>query len=315
MNRNLLFFCGCFIAILCAYGLTRMVDNQYVFFAGYVVLQFVALATAWNIAGGYAGYVNFGTAGFFGAGAYIAAAVAKAVDAPLPVQIACAAAFGGLLGFSVGYLSVRLRGIYYSIATIAVAVILEAVVVNWGYVGGARGAAISRPEAPLGFANYTSWLFVVMACLAALSVVVARSLEVSKIGRAFAAIRENEAAAEACGVPTLKVKCLATTISGALMAASGAPYALYASYIDPTAAFNMNYSLSALVMALLGGTFSWPGPILGALILAAAQQVLVVTVSPELYLFILGAVLVCSVIFVPAGLYGLRPGHFGRSAR
>lgn len=306
MSQNSRYFAlGCIAVVAAAYAMTQTVENQYVFFAGYVVLQYVALATAWNIAGGYAGYINFGTAGFFGAGSYIAVAVAKAFAAPLLVQILCGAAVGGMMGFAVGYLSVRLRGIYYSIATIAVAVIVEAVVVNWNYVGGARGLSVMRPEAPFGFPNYTSWLFVVMACLAVGSVAIARGLEVSKIGRAFAAIRENEAAAESVGVPTLWVKCIATTISGALMAAAGTPYALYASYIDPTAAFNMNYSLSALVMALLGGTLSWPGPVIGALLLAVLQQVLTVTVSAELYLLILGLILIAGVIFVPGGLYGL----------
>lgn len=307
MSRNsVVFAVGCIAVIAAAYTMTQLVENQYVFFAGYVVLQFVALATAWNVAGGYAGYVNFGTAGFFGAGAYVAVAAAKAFSAPLPMQIFCGALVGALLGFAVGYLSVRLRGIYYSIATIAIAVILEAVVVNWNYVGGARGLSVMRPEAPFGFPNYTSWLFVVMACLAVGAVAIARSLEVSRIGRAFAAIRENEAAAESCGVPTLRVKLIATTVSGALMAAVGTPYALYASYVDPTAAFNMNYSLSALVMALLGGTLSWPGPVIGALLLATLQQVLTVSVSAELYLLILGLILVAGVIFVPGGLYGLR---------
>lgn len=307
MSRNTIAFTvGCIAVIAAAYLLTRLVENQYVFFAGYVVLQFVALATAWNVAGGYAGYVNFGTAGFFGAGAYVAVAIAKAFSAPLPVQILCGALVGALLGFAVGYLSVRLRGIYYSIATIAVAVIIEAVVVNWAFVGGARGMSIVRPETPLGFPNYTAWLFVVMTCLAVGSVAIARGLEVSRVGRAFAAIRENEAAAEACGVPTLRTKLIATTVSGALMAAAGAPYALYASYVDPTAAFNMNYSLSALVMALLGGTLSWPGPVIGALLLAVLQQVLTVTVPAEVYLLVLGLILIASVIFVPGGLYGLR---------
>ncbi len=134
---------------------------------------------------------------------------------------------------------------------------------------------------------------------------IARTLERSKLGRAFAAIRDNEPAAEACGVPTLFVKCVATTLSGALIAVAGAPYALYASYIDPTAAFDLNYSLSALAMPLLGGTSSWVGPVVGAVLLSVTQQVLTVTASSQLNLLTLGLILVGSVIFIPGGLYGL----------
>jgi branched-chain amino acid transport system permease protein len=319
MKRQPWFWVRCVALLACAYLLTRFVTNEYVFFAGEVVLQFIALATAWNIAGGYAGYVNFGTAGFFGIGAYVAVAVSQAWGAPLPLQILVAFVVGGLLGLGVGYLSVRLRGIYYSIATIAVAVILEAAVVNWPYVGGAQGLSIVRPAVPAGFANYTAFLFVVMAFIAVVCVAVARAIERSRLGLAFSAIRDNETVAEACGVPTLRTKCIATAVSGALMAAIGAPYALYASYIDPSAAFNMNYSLSALAMALLGGTLSWQGPVIGALVLSLIEQGLTVTVSPELNLLVVGLILVGGVVFMPGGLYRLlmkwqRPRRGRRAA-
>ncbi|WP_375508545.1 branched-chain amino acid ABC transporter permease [uncultured Caballeronia sp.] len=305
MKRSSWFWAGCVALLACAYLLTRLVTNQYVFFVGEVVLQFIALATAWNIAGGYAGYVNFGTAGFFGIGAYVAVAVSQAWGAPLHLQILAALVAGGVLGLGVGYLSVRLRGIYYSIATIAVAVILEAMVVNWPYVGGAQGLSIVRPAAPAGFANYTAFVFVVMAFLTIVCVAIARGLERSRLGLAFGAIRDNEMVAEACGVPTLRTKCIATAVSGALMAAVGAPYALYASYIDPSAAFSMNYSLLALAMALLGGTLSWPGPVIGALVLSLLEQGLSVTVSPELNLLFIGLILVGGVVFLPGGIYRL----------
>ena len=98
---------------------------------------------------------------------------------------------------------------------------------------------------------------------------------------------------------------MATTLSGALIAVAGAPYALYASYIDPTAAFDLNYSLSALAMPLLGGTSSWIGPVIGAAVLAIIQQVLTVTASSQVNLLALGLILVGSVIFIPGGLYAM----------
>src|SRR5687767_11177188 len=120
--------------------------NEYFFFAGYTVLMFVVLATAWNILGGYAGYVNFGTPAFFGLGAYTAAVLYKAFALPLALQIVAAALMSGLLGFAVGMLTLRLRGIFFAIATIAVTVMIETVFINWRYAGGATGLQLLRPE-------------------------------------------------------------------------------------------------------------------------------------------------------------------------
>ena len=305
MRRDRGFWGGCILAVALAYLLTLLVGNDYAFFAGYVVIQFVLLATAWNIAGGAAGYVNFGAAGFFGAGAYTAVAVGQAIGPSLVLEVACAALVGAAISLAVAYLSVRLRGIYYSIATIAVAVILEAVVLNWSYVGGARGLSLLRPAPPPGFGSYTAFLFVVMTVLAVLGVAVARTIERSRLGRGLAAIRDNEMAAEACGVPTLGVKIVAITVSGALMAVAGAPYALYASYIDPSSAFNMSYSLAALAMPLLGGTSTWVGPVIGATALALVQHLLTVYASAQVNLVVLGLILVLSVILLPGGAVAL----------
>src|SRR5574342_506668 len=136
--------------------------NPYLYFAGYVILQYVVIATAWNILGGYAGYVNFGTPAFFALGAYTAVFLIQSVKAPLPVLILAGGLVAGLLGFGIGYLTLRLRGVFFSIATLALAVVLETVMINWDYVGGAKGINIIRPAHAVLFDNYTEFLFVVM---------------------------------------------------------------------------------------------------------------------------------------------------------
>src|SRR5882672_7629863 len=178
-----------FIVSLLFLVLTRwLFTNEYYFFAAYQVLQFIVLATAWNILGGYAGYANFGTGALFAAGPYPSLAHHKAFALPLPLQILAGAAASGLLGFGVGMLTLRLRGIFFSIATIAVAIVLETVVVNSSYVGGAKGLAILRPTETPYFASHTVWLFFVMAVLAVVAVGVARYVETSWIGRGLRAI-------------------------------------------------------------------------------------------------------------------------------
>ena len=146
---------GALVVLGLVAAIPLVVHNEYWYFAGYVVLQFIVLATAWNILGGYAGYVNFGTGAFFGVGAYTAVFLIKAAGAPLPVQILAAAAVGGALGFGAGLLTLRLRGIFFSIATVAVAIILQTVVLNWRYLGGATGVQILRPPVTAPFDSYT----------------------------------------------------------------------------------------------------------------------------------------------------------------
>ena len=174
--------------------------NPYFYFAGYVILQYVVIATAWNILGGYAGYVNFGTPAFFAMGAYTAVLLIKSVKAPLPVLLLAGGLVAGLLGLGIGYLTLRLRGTFFSIATLALAVMLQTVVMNWEYVGGSRGTSVIRPPGP-PFGSYVTFLFTVMVGLAVASVLIARFIERSRIGRGLAALRDSEEAAECMGSP------------------------------------------------------------------------------------------------------------------
>jgi branched-chain amino acid transport system permease protein len=293
------------VLVLAALGLALSGINEYVFFAGFVVLTFVVLATAWNILGGYAGYVNFGTPAFFGLGAYSAAVLFKAFGAPLVLQIAAGAVMGGLLGFGVGLLTLRLRGIFFAIATVAVIFIMETLMVNWRFVGGATGLQLLRPPVPEIFGTYTRMLFVVMALMAVLAVSIARYVQTSWIGRGLRAIRDSEEAAECSGVPTLRLKLFACVVSGALMGAAGAPMPMYLSFIEPASTFNLSYTIGALGGAIIGGMSHWLGPIIGAVLLGSLQQIVTVTISGEVNVLVVGVLLVLFVVVAPEGILGL----------
>jgi len=284
---------------------SMLVTNDYYFSAAYTVLQFVILATAWNVLGGYAGYVNFGSAAFFAAGAYSSVFLYKAVHPPLLVSIVVGTVVAGLLGMAVGYLTLRLRGVFFAIATLALAVVLYTFVVNWDYVGGARGAYILQPkELPFGLTRYIHVLYGAMVLMTAAALVVARTIETSAIGRGLAAIRDDELAAECAGVPTLRLKILAATVSGALMGMAGTTFPYYLSYVEPSAAFNLSYAVNAIAMPLIGGMTMWAGPLVGALLLGTVQQVVQVTVSSEWNLLIVGVLLVVFVTIAPNGIIG-----------
>ena len=278
--------------------------NPYIYFAGYVVLQYVVIATAWNVLGGYAGYVNFGTPAFFALGAYTSIALLEAFKAPLPVLILCGGLAAGLLGLGIGYLTLRLKGVFFSIATFALSVVLQTLIINWDYVGGAKGYTLIRPPVPF-FRSWAVLLFILMVVLAVVTVLVARTIERSWIGRGLAALRDNEEAAECMGVPTLRLKLFATTVSGFLLGVAGAPFPYYVTFVDPNSAFSLDYAVNALAMPMIGGTTSWAGPIIGAVLLGSAQQLATVTISSEMNLFIVGVVLVAFVVLAPEGILGL----------
>jgi branched-chain amino acid transport system permease protein len=306
--------------------LTVLVGNDYMYFAGYVVLQYVVLATAWNILGGYCGYVNFGTAAFFALGAYAtvaehkfaasiatfspgtAAAVLGAIfPLPIPLLILVGGVVSGIVGFGMGYLTLRLRGAFFSIATLAMAVVLQTLVINWDFVGGSRGAYIIPPSsAAIGkiHVHYVQYLFLIMLLLAVVAILIARTIERSRLGFGFATIRDDELAGEAAGVPTLRLKLIATTISGALMGMAGAPLPYYTGYVEPAATFGLPYAVNAIAMPMIGGTTSWAGPLIGAVLLGTLQQVATVTISSAVNLLIVGLLLVFFVIAAPNGIIG-----------
>ena len=304
--RNPVFIFWLCVAAALTFGAAKLIDNAYVFFAGYVVLQYIVLSTGWNILGGYTGYVNFGTAAFFAMGAYTTVVLHKTMPGlPLPAMIVVGGAISGLIGFGTGYLTLRLRGTFFGIATLAMSVVMQTLITNWSFVGGSRGAYVVRPDTTDYFGiDYIEYLFLLMLALSVIAVGVARAIEKSRLGYGFATIRDDELAAEATGVPTLKLKLLATALSGGFMGMAGAPLPYYVTYLDPASGFSLSYAVNTIAMPLIGGTSSWLGPVIGAVLLGTLQQVATVTISSALSLLIVGLMLVGFVILAPKGIIG-----------
>jgi branched-chain amino acid transport system permease protein len=322
--RNPIFFIIAAAVGASVFLIARLIGNDYLFFAGYTVLQFIVLATAWNILGGYCGYVNFGSAAFFAVGAYSTVALHKlgtnidryasealapllkaAMPFSIPTLTIIAGIVAGLIGFGMGYLTLRLRGAFFAIATLALAVVLQTLIVNWDYVGGSRGAYIIRPQEVPIIGSYIQYLFLLMIALAVIALTAARVIERSRLGYGFATIRDDELAAEACGVPTLKLKLIATTISGGLMGMAGASFPYYIGYLEPSSAFGLAYAVNSIAMPMIGGTTMWAGPLIGALLLGIIQQVATVTISSAVNLLIVGLLLIGFVIMAPNGIVGM----------
>lgn len=303
-------------ALLAGLAFAALTNNEYYFTAAYAILQALIMAIAWNILGGFTGYVNFGSAGFFAVAAYSTVALHKFMpsigfDPPLVFYILVGAVVCGLIGLATGYLTLRLRGVYFAIATLALAIVFQTFMTNWSYVGGGKGTSILTPDPPqllwgyVSLSSYIKYLFVVMLLLALLAIVISRYIANSKFGRGLAAIRDDELAAECMGVPTLRLKLISATVMGALMGVAGAPYPFFVSFVDPASAFSLVIAVNSIAMPMIGGTAFWYGPVVGALLLGTAQEYISVTISSELNVLLVGVVLVTFVILAPRGLVGL----------
>src|SRR5258707_1200807 len=227
----------------------------------------------------------------------------------MPLLIVTGGIVSGVVGFGMGYLTLRLRGAFFAIATLALAVVLQTLVVNWDYVGGSRGAYIIRPNEIALVGPYIQYLFLLMLALTVFALTIARGIERSQLGYGFATIRDDELAAEASGVPTLRLKLVATTLSGAVMGMAGAPFPFYIGYLQPSSAFALDYAVNSIAMPMIGGTTSWVGPLIGAILLGSLQQVATVTISSAVNLLIVGLLIVDCVIIAPNGIVGVIQGR------
>jgi branched-chain amino acid transport system permease protein len=267
------------------------------------ILMFAAMALGWNLIGGYAGYVSFGNVVFFGLGAYTSAALAEAgienVWLALPVAIVVAALFAVVLGLPI----LRLRGHYFGIATLGIALATQEIIANVDALGGGTGVTL-RQAAWFSQYYYAMWL------VCAGSLVVTWFAARSKFGYALVAIRENEDAAAVLGVNATAYKIAAWALSGTMAAAAGAVFAFANGFVDPPTAFSVDNNVFPIVMVILGGVGTVAGPVVGAIVLTAIDETLW-SHFPQIHTLFFGAVIVLVVLFLPRGLLYLRRGVRG----
>ena len=132
-----------------------------------------------------------------------------------------------------------------------------------------------------------------------------RYLNSSRIGQGLAAIRDDELAAECMGVPTLKLKLISTTVMGALMGMAGAPFPYFITFVEPVSTFSLLIAVNAIAVPMIGGTMTWVGPIVGAIVLGSIQEIVTVSISSELNMLIVGVVLVGFITLAPQGITGV----------
>jgi branched-chain amino acid transport system permease protein len=275
-----------------------------------LVLLSAISASAWNILGGYAGQISFGHAMFFGAGAYMPAFVytqwhaAPIVGVPLGVAVSLA------IALVIGVPTFRLRGHYFSMATIAVAELVRILVSNWPLMGGAiglQGPATAATIWDLTFPGSVPYYYIFLGVLAVLLGLTAW-LERSRMGYYLHAIRSGEQAARSLGVPAGRYKLNALLLSAAFTALAGSLYVVMIGFVDPTSGLGILVSVQMVMVAALGGAGTLFGPLLGAAILVPLQEAsnaLFGGGGTGLTYIFYGGIIVLLSLFEPGGLVAI----------
>jgi branched-chain amino acid transport system permease protein len=294
-------------------GLAPLVVHDAFLLDGLVlILIWGTSAAAWNVAGGYAGQVSLGHSAFFGLGAYGAALLATRWDLSPWLGLAVGALVAMAIGLVIGYLSNRLRGPYFVLATIAFSQVLLIVGSRWrGFTAGSEGIPVPfRPGFwTLGFADKRPWVWILLA-LAVLAYLVGLYLERARRGYQLAAVREDEDAALSLGVPARRLKVAAICVSAAFTAAAGALWAQYVGFVDPFYVFSVDLSVRFALAAVVGGLGTALGPFLGAALVTIVETYLRAQFGGiggglvGIYLIIYGGALIVIVRWVPQGLVG-----------
>jgi len=292
--------------------LLPLVADEYLLHMAVLILLYAYLSTAWNILGGYAGQHSLGHGVFLGIGAYVSTFLFIQWRITPWLGMWIGGAVSALVGWFIGYVCFRygLKGPYFALVTIALAEAFVYLTSNVDVIGGAKGLEVTwlgnRPDM-MEFDGKTGYYYIILV-MAILAVVITRWLYQRRSGYQWIAVRENEDAAEALGVDTLRTKIEATVLSALMTAIGGTFYAQYFTYIGPRSVFGEGPSVQILLFAIIGGLGTVWGPAVGALVLVPIAELARAKLGGSFggaHLMLYGTVMVLVMLFMPKGIMGL----------
>lgn len=292
-----------YIVLACLLALVPLLGSDYWLGVAFIVAMWVALIQSWSLLSATTGYISLGHAVFYGMGAYV---LVVSLDwVPVPVALLLSGAAAGLLALLVGLPVLRVKGPYFVILTFGFAELVK----NLVMLIETRLGQFSRLifDAPS-----LEELYYAMLALAVIATAIAAWTAHSRFGRGLAAIRENEVAAEAIGVPVTRLKLVAFVASAIIPGIVGGLLVLRTSYFAADQAFDPTVSFTIVTTAIVGGLGRLSGPLLGTLFLVVLSELLWAR-FPQAYMMILGVLLIVFILFVPQGLSGLVRKGFGRA--
>lgn len=284
--------------------------SDYAMQIGFRTMLYIVLAEAWNLLAGYCGLVSLGSASFIGIGAYVLVGLLNATGMPIGLAVVLGAGAGALLAALVSPAVFRMRGLYFTVGTLALGEAMRLMMVNAPWFGGATGLFL-RVDWASSYALYLYALVLLLFTEIVLSVATH-----SRLSILMRAVRDDEDAAAQLGVRTYRVKLFTFMAASFLMGAVGALQAYKLAAIEPYGMFGLQWSVDVLAMVIIGGMGLRYGPIFGAILVVALGELL--ADYPELHVAITGLILIVLVRFAPKGLVGLagqaRAWFAGRSS-
>lgn len=304
-----------FVVVAAALPWLGLAGDRYLMLLANVMLMFMTLALSWDVVA-RTGQLSLAHGAFFGLGAYAVAVAYRSSALPPLVGLLVAAAVAGVVSLGLGLVTLRLRGIYFAIATLAFAEVLRTVALQFpDLTGGTVG--ISMP--PL-FGGDRLLSYYLIGAIFILALALSLAIRWSPLHYAVSAIRANETVAQVMGVDVVRTKVALFVASATLAALAGAFYMPFITHTDPADAFDISRSVAALVFPIFGGLYTTAGPVIGTMLLRSFEEYLRVTPPwKEGYQVVYGLVIVIAVLFLPRGLVGLaerwRPRWSWRSSR
>lgn len=285
------------LTLLGAALLVGLSGDDYVLEIGFRMLLLLTIAEAWNLMAGYGGLVSLGTASFIGLGAYVLTGLVNQAGMPLAVALPAAGVAAALMALVVSRAVFRLRGLYFTVGTLALAEALRLFMINYNGFGGATGLFLKID--PPGLRT----LFLLALGLLAVATVVMSLATRSRFSILLRAVRDDEDAAAQIGVRPFRIKLVAFTVASALIGMAGALQGLKLGAIEPYGSFGLMWTVNVLSIVVIGGQGLRAGPLVGTVFVVGLSELL--ADWPALHLAITGAILIAVIRFAPQGLVGL----------
>jgi branched-chain amino acid transport system permease protein len=310
IDRRILFVVAiAVLAILPLLGLGAYIQHLLVLW-----MLFALMAISLNIIIGYLGELSFGHAAFFAIGAYTSAMISVFAGLPFWLGLVAAPIVSGLLGLVIGYVSLRIKGPQFAILTLGFGAILHSVFINWVEVtNGPLGITkIPPPLLPgVDFGTAIAYFYLVLLFVVA-AMYLCHALISSRTGRAFIAIRENDALAASVGIDVFRFKLLGFVLATMMVGVAGSLYAHYLQVITPEL-FTLQYMAPMIIIVIVGGKGTIAGPVIGALVYVGLLEVL--RASGSMRMLVFAVLLTLCIIFLPGGIASLRLGLRAGSAK
>lgn len=288
------------IILLIIFLIPIFIRNEYFLHLIILMMLWSILGMSWNLLGGYAGQVSFGHAAFFGIGAYTACLAYVRGGVPLWIGFILAGFSGALISIPIGAICFRLRGPYFALSVLALAEVLRLITLHWkSFTEGAVGILLIETI----ISSKVGYYYLIVSIAVIVTIIIAFLLK-RRIGYYFRAIKEDEDAAEALGIFTLRYKLFALILSAFFTGVMGAFFANYTNYIDPYIVFSIgDVSIAMVLIAVLGGIGTFWGPIIGAIIVVLLSEGFRSFFSTA-SLLVYGSLIVLVILFLPRGIVG-----------